>query len=316
MKICPKCKAWFGDDLNYCLDDGSTLKDAESFGQAADFATTDHATLKYQFPQTAGQNQPTERITYGKPKRKTSRFLIGTAAAVVVLLFAGAVGGVFYLRRVATQRAATQVQTPSGDSPSIPSFPQYPSAPANNIKIEILDQVKSNFGWKYLKCKVTNAGESVVYPYSIALQFYENDVKIGDGSAFVKLKYLKPGQSVPAWVSTNSANSYTSVKVKEPIGSFPIRGGGELFPELTITETKMQPVSTSFKVEGIVENTKYENVSPELYVLFYNENSEIIGIEETKVRDLPRAGKAKFEVTISDHNLFGKPKSFEVIATN
>lgn len=35
MKVCPQCRTKFADDLNFCLQDGTTLQTEEIFGSTA-----------------------------------------------------------------------------------------------------------------------------------------------------------------------------------------------------------------------------------------------------------------------------------------
>ncbi len=326
MKICPRCRTQFDDDLNYCLNDGSTLKDYDSFDPEDTISYTDDATLEFQNPQTANQNKLTNQTNYGQLQnaRQSNPFMIlGGIFGLVFLLFATIIGfGVYFYYQTEPHTTWYPTPTPYQDFPP----PRTPTPePKNNIKVEILEKVNGSFGEKYLKCKITNIGETIVSSPSITLMFYQDDVKIKEGWGGSKLKYLKPGQSVPVWVNLYGVDKYTSVKVKEPINSSPVSKSAEqLFPSLIFTETEMKGetgyMSRNFqqykvifyKVRGIIENQNYEKMSASVFVIFFDEKSEIIGIEETRV-NLQKGEKVKFEVQEVETDLFGKPKSFEII---
>lgn len=315
MKICPNCKTEYGDEMNFCLTDGSTLKDSAVFGPEDTISLTDNATLEYKKPQTAEQNRQTNLTDFGKSQKSSIKWVVLSGIfGIILLLFGTLVGGYIYFRNYAPNGIEDFPRTPSR-TPLQGFTPVRTPEPKSNLKIEILEKVKSNDGQNYLKCKLTNVGESIARPFSLTLAFYKNDVVIKENSALVKLKYLKPQQSVPVWVGLYGTENYTSVKLKEPVSSFPIyKSTQNLFLDLTFTETAMKLVySTSYKVEGIVENQNYDSISPEFYIIFYDENSEIIGIETKRLSNLGKNVKTKFDATISDRDLFGKPKTFEII---
>lgn len=315
MKICPKCKTEYGDEMNFCLTDGSTLKDAAIFGPEDTISLTDNATLEYKKPQTAEQNKYTNLTDFGKPRKSSLKLVVLVGIFGLILLFFGVIGGAYvYFRNYVVNGIEDFPRTPTrtplqGFTPS-----RTPETKAV-LKLEILEKVKSLGGENYLKCKLTNTGESIARPYSVTLAFSKDDVVIKENSALVRLKYLKPQQSVPVWVGLYGTENYTSVKLKEPVSSFPIyKSTQNLFLDLNFTETEMKlAYSTSYKVEGIVENQNYETISPELYIIFYDEKGEIVGIEKKYVSNLGKNVKTKFDATISNRDLFGKPKTFEII---
>lgn len=315
MKICPKCRTQFGDDLNFCLNDGTTLKDSSSFNPENTISSTDSATLEFKSPPTANQNQPANQPAFAQlPRKSNALIILGGVFGLILLVIATIAGGLFYFRSYVIPEYEDFSPTPTRTP--LQSFSPYRTPePKSNLKIEILEKVKSNNGQSFLKCKITNIGESIARPFSMALQFYKDDVVIKENAAFVKLKYLKPQQSVPVWVGLYGTENYTSVKVKDKGANFPVTKSAEqLFLDLNFTETKMMTVySTSYKVEGIVENQLYGSISPELFVVFYDENSEIIGVGTKRLNNLEKNVKTKFEVIISDRDLFGKPKTFEII---
>ncbi len=315
MKICPNCKTEYGDEMNFCLTDGSTLKDAARFSLEDTVSLTDNATLEYKKPQTAEQNKQTNLTDFGKPQKSSLKWVILSGVVGLILLFVGIVGGgLIYLRYYVANDPEDYSRTPTR-TPLQGFTPVRTPEAKSNIKIEILEKVKNNSGQSFLKCKVTNISESLARPFSMTLQFYKDDVVIKENAAFIKLKYLKPQQSVPVWVGLYGTENYTSVKVKDSGANYQIyKPASQLLLDLNFTETKMMiAYSTSYKVEGIVENQNYDTISPELYVIFYDEKSEIIGIETKRLNNLEKNVKTKFEATISDRDLFGKPKTFEII---
>lgn len=316
MKICPTCKTEYGDEMNFCLTDGSNLKDFASYNPEDTISLTDNATLEYKNPQTAGQNKQTNLTDVAKPPRKTLKWMILSGIVGLILLVVGTIGGgIIYLRYFAANGIDDYPRTPTR-TPLQGFTPIRTPEPKANFKLDILEKVKNNSGQSFLKCKITNIGESIARPFSVTLAFYKNDVVIRENSALVKLKYLKPQQSVPVWIGLYGTENYTSVKLKDSVSSFPIyKSTQNLFLDLNFSETKMSVAySTSYKVEGIVENQNYEAVSPELYIVFYDEKSEIIGIETRRISKLEKNVKTKFDATISDRDLFGKPKTFEIIS--
>ena len=316
MKICPICRTQFGDDLNFCLNDGSTLKDSALFNPEDTLSASNNATLEYQTPQTAGQNKQTNPANFGQTPRKSKLPIILAALLGPILLLVGVIGGgLLYFRYRATNDINWEL-TPTPYQISTPFRTPTP-APKENVKVEILEKVKNLEGRQFLKCKITNLGETIVSPFSLTLMFYKDDVKLTENAEFAKIRFLKPQQSIPVWIGLYKTENYTSVKVKDSIATFPVsKPEAQLFPTLTYSETKMERASyqTTY-VRGIVENQDYEKLSAKLHIIFYDAKSEIIGFAETSV-SLQKGEKAKFEARISDRDLFGTPKTFEIIATS
>lgn len=315
MKICPNCKTEYGDEMNFCLTDGSTLKDAAVFGLEDTVSLTDNATLEYKNPQTAEQNKHTNLTDFGKPRKSSLKWVILGGFVGLILLVFGVIGGAYiYFRNYVVNDPPDIYRTPTR-TPFQGFTPSHTPETKAVLKLEILEKVKSLGGENYLKCKLTNTGESIARPFAVNLAFYKDDVVIKEGGTIVKVKYLKPQQSVPVWVSLLGTENYTSVKLKEPVSSFPIyKSTANLFLDLNFTETKMTiAYTTSYKVEGIVENQNYNTITTELYIIFYDEKNEIVGIEKKYVSKLEKNVKTKFEATISERDLFGKPKTFEII---
>lgn len=333
MKICPKCKTQFGDELNFCLTDGSTLKDYDSYNPEDTVSLTDNATLEYQSPQTGNQNKQTNYSTYGQSPqyaRKSNTFVVLAGILGLGLLLVGTiVGGLFFYRNYIA-RDVNWYPTPTPYQGLTPVRTPTPKPePINNIKVEILDKVDGSFGTKYLKCKITNTSENIVSSPSITLSFYQGDVKIKDASGTSDLKFLKPNQTVPVWINLYGVDRYTSVKVKEPVTARTVSHPTEkVFPTLTLTETAMNGekgglsynfrsyVKIFYKVRGIVEKQTDEKNPVVLFVLYKDEKDEIVGIGSTRLSDLKSGEKTKFEVSECEIDLFGTPKTFEIIAVN
>lgn len=319
MKICPICRARFDDDLNYCLNDGTTLKDFEAFDAEETVSMTDGATLEFAKP-FAGRGAASPTAFGHSPQTarrlKTPAILIGVFGLILSLFGAATVGGMLYFRHRATVAADRQPTFASDESLTI--LPGETPDPKGSLKAEILGEIEKD-GNRYLKCKITNVGATVVRSPLLTLLFYQNDVKINEAAEWSNLEYLKPGQSVPVWIESPDAEKYTSVKVKEPVHSLAnFKTEQQIFPSLAFTETEMKPQSSARNdkavfVRGIVENQNYGEMLSSLYVVFYDEKSEIIGISKTLV-SLQKGEKAKFEVAAGERDLFGTPKSFEIIA--
>jgi hypothetical protein len=327
MKICPKCKAQFEDDLNFCLRDGTTLKDFDAFNPGDGVSDADHATLKYRGQPTENQNQQTLPMQFPQSPQYTNKsnslWIFGGILGLILLLIGTMVGAYLYLRRPPIDN---WYPTPT---PYQGATPYRTPTPANNIKVEILDKVNGSFGQKYLKCKVTNTGENIIASPSISLSFYQNDVKIKDASASSELKFLKPNQTVPVWVNLYGVDKYTSVKVKEPVTARVVSQSEEkVFPKLIFTDIAMTGekgglsynfqsyTKIYYKIRGIVETESDMKSTIVLFVLYKDENSEIVGVGNTRLSDLKAGEKSKFEVSECEIDLFGTPKTFEIIAVD
>ncbi|MBX7172334.1 MAG: FxLYD domain-containing protein [Pyrinomonadaceae bacterium] len=330
MKTCPKCKSTFSDQLNFCLEDGAVLIESQSLENENTLAYSQEPTLQLPFRQTNEENETVTQIQSGRqqfhqsPPRSNSGNIIAILFWIGVFLSFCVAGGFWYLF---TERRQHPVDPPNiyGRSPSPVSTPT-PKA-EDNIKVEILEKVTDGSGKKFLKCKVTNISEKAVELSFVGLSFYKGDVKIRDGAELPELRILKPNQTIPVWINLYGTDGYTSVKVKEPISTNPVRKPeAELFPQLEFSQTEMKAESgymsvnfrqyktTYYKVSGIVENPKDEKISPKIFVLFYDANSEIVGISSTSSVNLEKGEKARFEVQEVEAEMFGKPKTFEIIA--
>jgi hypothetical protein len=335
MKICPQCEKSYADNLYFCLDDGSGLVEEGRHEPPPQFSNAGNPAWqnrsRHQTNEKPFSYQPNQ-ISFGRqyPQKQYSHLLlaVGGIAALIGLTLA-AVVGVFLFNRN-QQKKAVWYPTP-GPTPRVNFTPYSTPVPVKDaeLKVEILEKVNADMGGKYLKAKITNTTEQIVATPFVKLSFYKNDVKIKDASGRSELPFLKPGQSVPVWISLYGTENYTSVKIDEPVAGRPAtKTAAEIYPELNFSETKMkaekqgllynfrQLTKLYYKVEGIVENTDREKISVKLYVLYLDGQGEIVGLAETRLGDLKRNEKTKFEVTECEIDLYGVPKTFEVIAVS
>lgn len=320
MKTCPICKKSFADELNFCLEDGGLLVESERYESERTIAFSEHPTwMRSQQTQLAKQvvTNPSPSIrqtSFNQPTRKTAvLILLGIGSLMVSIVF-----GVYLLSHYAFKgdlgHPDKYRRPPPTLTPTITPTVTPTPTPENNIKVEILGKGKNGRGTKFLTGKATNISNKIVELWSIELNFYKGDVKIRDSYADLKLKILKPNQTIPIWINIYDTD-YTSFKVKEPIYTKPVRKTeAQLFPSLEFSETEMKAKSGFYAVSGIVENSNDEKISPEIFVIFYDEKSEIVGIESKSVSNLEKGVKNKFEVREYETDMFGKPKTFEIIA--
>lgn len=202
-----------------------------------------------------------------------------------------------------------------------------PASPAK-VKGEIVGKASDRFGTSYIKCMITNTGESVVFEPHVTLNLYKGDVKLdtvyGDGV----VKYLKPGAATPAWVPIYKNEDYTRAEVQE---NGVVRGLGKpdgLFLELKYIDAAMT-VETGissfngqeykekfFDVSGTIENERYDKIKPVIYVIYYDSKSQIVGVESANPPEVKKGEKAKFDVSAGETQLFGVPVKYEIVAIN
>ncbi len=331
MKTCPICKKTFADELNFCLEDGGLLVESEKYES--------ETTLVFSNQQTWQRSQETKiakqpitnpspslrQTSFNQPTRKTAvLILFGIGSLMVSIVF-----GVYLLSNYAFKgdigHPDKYRRTPTVTPTLTPTATPTPQ-PENNIKIEILEKTTDGFGTKFLKCKITNISDKIIELNYIGLNFYKGDVKISDSGSDLELKILKPNQTIPIWVNLYGTDGYTSVKVKEPNYAKSVSKPNEqLFPQLEFSETEMKAESgymsvnfrqyktLYYKVSGIVENQKDEKKSLKIFAIFYDANTEIVGIGSTYVV-LEKGEKTKFLIQNTEKYMFGKPKTFEIIA--
>lgn len=334
MKICPACGSTFPDDLNYCLQDGATLTRAENHDPDKTLSYSEEPTLQRNNVQTVGQNKqtaPQNYSSFGQPPQRSSNPLFGVLVILfaVAILLAGVFGGAYYLRKNA--KLATPTPTPQINfTPSIPTPNLTPkiSIPSQaKLKVECGEKVKGSFGSQYLKCMVTNETEGIVSDPSVSVNLYKDDVKLNSAFGRTDLSYLKPQQTIPIWVDLPSNSEYTRVTAEQGFTSRTTdKTESQLYPNLTYTDTKMTSkkatslynfkpyTETFYTVSGVVENDDFDKISPKVYVFFYDENKNIVGIGYDGVSDLKKGEKGKFEIEKGETQLFGTPKTFEVFS--
>lgn len=317
--------------MNFCMEDGSVLKDLVEFRK--------EKTLVMPYAQTtfplneakisSSGTDETTRKTEVLPAKKSSFQKVVIAIAIV----AAAVSGFALYKGINFYRAASVANTNSdeiGKKPVVVTKKERPPVKEGQLKVEIVGKVKGEFGRQFIKCLVTNVGDTVIENPNVELSLYKNDTKIDDVSGRSELKYLKPEQSIPIWISLGSdEEEYTSAQVIENVKQrVPEEEPDFLFPTLIFTNLKMKSEKTVsllnfkpypeiyFEVSGMIENRLYEMIETQLFVLFYDDKSEIIGIISTRPADLKKGEKTEFTASVSQNRLFGKPVKFEVIAVN
>jgi hypothetical protein len=334
MKSCPNCHSKFPDDIFFCLNDGAKLVNEMDFEEEKTLPFSEIVTIENNTRLTVDQNQqispPIYPNYYQLPERRTNPMAIIGVVFGVFLLSVGmlAAGAIYFKKKTGgfptpTPRVyATPYQTP---------FRTPTPEEKVQLKIEPAGKVKGSFGQQFLKFMVTNPSEKIVLMPDISVTLYQGDVKVGSARGESKLAYLKPGQTIPVWTDLGFGNvKFTEAKTDiSPMAKVVNKTEVQIFPQLTLSETKMDvsKATSSFndynysenwyKVTGIAENTNYDTISAEIVVIFYDGNSNIVGITESTISYLKRGEKQKFEVSAGEiSELFGKPKRFEVIVTD
>ncbi|MBX7170402.1 MAG: FxLYD domain-containing protein [Pyrinomonadaceae bacterium] len=334
MKICTICHSEYPDNTFFCLDDGNTLVNQNDFDGEQTLSFAETPTIQDRSRVTLDGNQQYFQPQYTNyaqlPKQGPQPLaIVGGILGVFLMIAAGlAVGGVYLKSKI------KEFPTPTPRSNITPyQTPYNTPTPEEKVqlKIEPAGKVKGSFGQQFLKFMVTNPSEKIVATPDIPVTLYQGDVKVGGTRGESKLKYLKPGQTIPVWADLGYGNvKFTDAKVEtQPIAKTVNKSEAQIFPQITISDTKMDITKETssfndynytenwYNVTGVVENTNYETISAEIVVIFYDANSNIVGISETYISDLKRGEKEKFEVGAGEiSELFGKPKRFEIIVTD
>lgn len=240
---------------------------------------------------------------------------------LVIVFFLLALIGVLIQPKRSNSPAASK---PSGPLPYNVAAPP-PGGDAKQ-KIEVVGKVKGSFGRTYIKVMLTNTGNTVITDPSVVLMLYKGDTKLDSVFGDASLKYLKPGASIPVWIHLFKYEDYTSAVVmeKNPRG---MENSERLFPTLKFTaamktETGIssfndQPYKEKFYgIGGTVENEQYDKVTPELYVIYYDAKSQIVGVDSGRPPDLKRGEKAQFDISAGETQLFGVPVRYEILAVD
>lgn len=204
-----------------------------------------------------------------------------------------------------------------------------PTPVGPKLEINVAGKVKGSFGSIYLKCLVTNITGRVLRDPMITVTLYKNDVKLGTAMGIAELKFLKPRETTPIWVDLGDYANYTRAEAHESMMLSPLPvGNATLFPDLKFIDAKM---TTDFgnssyngriyrekfyTVTGTVQNELYEKVSPQLYVIFYDSKSEVVGVESGSSPELNKGEKGNFEVSAGETQLFGVPARYEIVAVD
>jgi flagellar basal body-associated protein FliL len=321
MKVCQVCKSKYNEDLTFCLNDGSLLVNADFEANEETLNLPNSNTTEQRPIWTHEQNKATNADNL--PKKKSWKLLF---AAVISFLFLipilAIVGGISYFGSKLSQNSNLATPIPASTTPKVFATT---TPPKPTIQVEIQDKVNGSFGTKFLRCMVTNVGQSVIDDPKITLNLYKNDVKVGLVYGDSELEFLKPNQTIPMWVNI-SGKEYTSAKVEENDLKAAKKDEAELYPKLIYTDTKMTSKtltsSYNFKsypeifytVKGIVTNNDYEKINPNLYVFYYDDKKQIVGIRSTRPPELKKGEKAEFEVGVGETQIFGKPVDYEVFA--
>lgn len=333
MKICPKCRNKFGDELNFCLDDGTSLEtltvDKINFeGQeTASYEKLGRISAQNQQQPTIPQNFP----NYDRqmpPKKSNAGKILAGIGIVVILFVAGMIYGLIsVISNMDFTNNSTSFTTPKPImTPIVKPLTEKPKA---KLEVEILEKVKDNFGLDYLKCMITNVGETVIVDPSINLDLYENDVKVGNLYGRSEMGFLKPQQKVPVWISLFASKKFTTAKYDESgLLRTSDKAVEKLFPVLIYKDAKIEIETGNssyngriykdklYVVSGIIENQSYENISPELFIIYYDDKDEIVGIASTHPSAMKLGEKSKFSASIGKINTFGNATKFEIIAVN
>jgi len=150
MKICPDCRTQYTDDsLRFCLQDGSTLVDAQSMypsvsepDEAETIVSNRQETENFGSPSSQKRALEFERAAEQRPKSNTSRVVLGTA--LVTLLFLGTVAAIWlYVNRgeeatvqntdisSANRNDERSIDSNSGIQPSVTATPKQQSSNAD-----------------------------------------------------------------------------------------------------------------------------------------------------------------------------------------
>lgn len=331
MKVCSNCGREYADDMFFCLEDGTFLQSNTeknvSPGGKSGRATNESNHETYIYP-AGGNLPPSQQKTVNLPARKSHLGIIIASVIIGVSILSGVFIYGLISRIPARQNRGFETAEASPTVAGIkPLFPAKTPEYTSNLKIEIGERVKAGFNENFIKCLVTNTGEQIIKSPSVSLVLYKNDLKVGSISESSKLKYLKPNQTIPIWVSLGANKEYTAARIDEERKySVAEKEPDLLYPNVIYTDAKMtSEIGTSllnfrpyrevfYSVKGTIENRQYDILKTEIFIIFYDDKSEIVGITSTTPPDLKRNEKAEFEASMGDKKLFGTPAKFELIA--
>lgn len=330
MKICQVCRSVYQNDQSFCFNDGSLLVDFndETAGATLNLPL-DKMPTKVDYPTpTAGQNKFTNPHNQFQPKKKSNKAIWATVILIILAIpITGVVLGIYFINGVLQKNKENKVIADNSNSrPVSKTRSQLNERKKGELKVEIQDVIKGSFGRKYLRCLVTNPNDGIVKSPRVSLMLYKNDIKVGTVSGSSTLEFLRPDQTIPIWVDISS-KEYTRAEAEESqLFDISEKDEKELYPTVTITDAKMSNQTLTslynfkpypeifYKVSGVVTNSDYDEIGVKLYVLYLDENKQIVGINSTSPPVLKRGEKAEFKAEIGETSLYGKPKSFEVFA--
>jgi len=160
------------------------------------------------------------------------------------------------------------------------------------------------------------------------LTLYKNDVKLDTVSGDARLKYLKPGATVPVLVSVGNHPGYTRAEIMDYEVIQSVRNIAGLFPEFNYLDAgmKVEIGESSFngrrfkekfyEVSGVIENDEYEKITPVLFVIYYGAKDEIVGVETANPPEIKKGEKVSFDVSAGETKLQGTPVRYEIIAVD
>jgi hypothetical protein len=208
-----------------------------------------------------------------------------------------------------------------------PKSPTPTPAPPK-LKVEMVGKASDRFGDNYIKCTVTNMSDVVILDPYVKLTLYKDDVKLDTISGDARLKYLKPGATVPVWVSVGNHTDYTRAEIMEYEVIQSVKNTAELFPELNYLNAgmKVEMGDSSFngrrfkekfyEVSGTIQNDKYEKAHPVIFVIYYSAKDEIVGVETASPPEIKKGEKVSFDVSAGETELHGTPVRYEIMAVD
>lgn len=244
--------------------------------------------------------------------------LVGLVLAVFVII----------LVSVLITRKDRPVSTVSSRGNTVAGPGNSPPAKKSTMKTEVVGKVKGSFGVTYIKCLLTNTGETVLTDPSVTLELYKNDIKLDPVYGTAGLKYLKPGETTPVWVELLKNEDYTKAEVQEKKSLQNIENYPRIFLELKFTDVAMKTeIGNSsfndriykekfFTVSGTVQNEAYNKVAPQLFAVYYDSKSQVVGVIAESPPELMRGEKTRFEISAAETQLFGVPVRFEIVAVD
>jgi hypothetical protein len=246
------------------------------------------------------------------------KFLVGLVVALFFMILIGAF--------VNPKGKGTSVINSSPSGPRPYNVAQPPPGAEAKLKTEVIGKVKGSFGRIYIKVMLTNTGDTVITDPSVVLMLYKDNTKLDSVFGDAALKYLKPGATTPVWIHLFKYEDYTSAVVmeKNPRG---MENSERMFPTLKFTAAMKittgissfndQPYKEKFfDISGTVENEQYDKVTPELYVIYYDSKSQIVGVDSGRPPDLTRGEKAQFDISAGETQLFGVPVRYEILTVD